>query len=195
MLKSRLVALDGKDQGLVLRLTERPALIADNAARAALRAISVEPDGGAPALALLHTPTVRAIGPAGNDLLMPFIDARVITDSPQIPPRRFDIKRDLKDWHNVAKLQQAALLLHVGFLIGRKPLDVPVAFTAAQILQGSADIAVTFCSPHIAAVLESGKATYREVETVLSLEDIYNIVEILNVAALRDWAAHNAAKP
>lgn len=191
MLKTQLVTLDGKDAGRVLQLTELPAFAADRVARAALRAIDADLDGSVAALALQHTAKVRALGPVGNDLLLPFIDARVIDEND--PPRPFDITHDLRDWRNVERLQHAALLLHIGFLLGREPFAVPVAFQAEQIMHGGPDIRVTFCSPHIAAVLESGKATYRELETVLSIEDVFNIVEILNVSALKEWAAYQKA--
>jgi hypothetical protein len=188
MLKSRLVTLDGRDAGASLRLIELPALLADRAARAALRAVDADPDGGVVALALQHTKTVRSLGPAGNDLLMPFVDGQVI-DTSNGAPRAFNVAKDIRDWRNIERLQQAALLLHVGFLIGRQGLDVPVNFQAAQIMHGAPDISVTFCGKHIAAALESQLATYRECETVLSTEDIYNIVEILNVSALKEYHA------
>lgn len=194
MLKTQIVTLSGKDEGRALRLIELPAFVADRAARAALRAIDADLDGSVAALALQHTAAVRALGPRGNDLLLPFIDAQIVdANESRAPARPFDIARDIRDWRNVERLQHAALLLHVGFLIGREPLAVPVAFQADQILHGGDEIRVTFCSPHIAAVLESGKATYRELETVLSIEDVFNLVEVINVAALKEWAAHQRA--
>ena len=82
------------------------------------------------------------------------------------------------------------LLQIVGFLFERETLDTPVSFRAEQILHDSSDISVTWCSPFIAAVIQSKLATYRELETVLGTEDAYNLVEILNVEAIQNWQAH-----
>lgn len=171
MLKSLPVALSGADRGTCVILTELPALAAERAARAALAAIDEDLDGGVVALALRHLDTVRRLGARGVALLQPFLgDAQRV---------------ELKDWRSIRTLQDAALLLHVSFLAGRKPLDVPVRIQAAMIESGAADYKPSFCSPHTAAVLLSGKASYRELETVLSTEDVYNLVELLNVDALR----------
>src|SRR6185437_12690395 len=101
---------------------------------------------------------------------------------------------DLKDWRNVERVQQYALHLHVGFLFERESLDVPISFRAEQIMRDSSDISVTFCSGFIATVIQSKLATYRELETVLSTEDAYNLVEILNVDAIQTWQAHKDAQ-
>lgn len=175
MLKQTTLELAGRDTGNVCKLTELPALVADRLARAILRQIGADLDGGVVALALRHINEVRALGEPGLRMLQQF----VVTDEPA--PR---------EWRNIERIQQAALALHVGFIVDRAPLDIPVSMRADQILHATPDTQVTFCSPHIAAVLDAGKATYREMETVLSTEDAYNIVEILNVRAVHDWHAH-----
>lgn len=192
MIKSRIVELAGKDTGLRLKLFERPALVADRAARAALNAIHEDPNGGVIALALRYIAAIRTLGPCGLSLLAPFVDAHYERSPGDWCPVG---DRHLRDWRNVERLQQAALLLHVDFLLGRAPLDIPVTLQADMLLAGIADIRVTFCSAQIATVLESGKATYRELETDLSTEDVYNIVEVLNVSALRDYHSKGRAKP
>lgn len=183
MLKTTTLQLSGRDEGTSLVLTELPALVADRLARAALVELNADPDGGVIALALKHLQDVRKLGERGMHLLLPFINAGA------------PLASQLRDWRNIDKVQQAALLLHVGFLVGRQALPVPVTMRAEQILAGSPDAHVTFCSPFLAAVLESRHATYRELETVLSTEDAYNIVEILNVRAIHDWHAHKQDQP
>lgn len=175
MLKTTQLKLAGRDTGSTVTLTELPALVADRLARAALRAIDADLDGGVVALALKHLNDVRKLGKPGLAILQQFVQCE------DEPPR---------DWRNVERIQQAALALHVGFIVEREALDAPVAMRAAQILGGTPDASVTFCSPHIAAVLESGMASYRDLETVLSTEDSFNMVEILNVRAIHDWHAH-----
>lgn len=183
MLKTRTIELAGKDQGKSLLLQERPALVADRLAREALRRIGTEPDGGVVALALQHLPAVRTLGKEGLDLLQPFVHILL--------PQGYVIK----DWRNIERVQQAALALHVGFLVGRAALDIPVRMRGESIIHGGPEVMATFCSPSLATVLDSDKATYRELETVLSTEDAYNIVEILNVRAVRDWHAAQQSKP
>lgn len=181
MLKTQLITLGGKDDGRSVLLIERPALVADRIAREILRSIDADPDGGIVALALQHLPAVRALGDTGLKQLQRFVHL----ESPYAP----------KDWRNVEKLQQAALALHVGFIVGRPQVDIPVTMRAESILDGGPDVSVTFCSPLLASVLDSDKATYVELETVLSTEDAYNIAEILNVRAVRDWHASQQSKP
>lgn len=194
MIKTRFVQLGGKDAGhLPLKLHERPALVADRAARAALAAIDENPDGGIVALALKHIAAVRALGPCSLELLSPFVDAHFEREPGVWRP--LDERRGLRDWRNVERLQQAALLLHVDFLLSRKPIDIPVKLQADMLLSGAADIRVTFCSPQIAAVIESGRASYRDLETDLSTEDVFNIVEVLNVTALREHHSKGQTKP
>lgn len=188
MLKHRLITLAGRDEGLKIRLTELPAMLADAHARAILRQLGEESDGGISALAFKH---VRDAMKLGADTLMPFVEGAVVDDAHR--SHSLDIRRDVKDWRNVERLQNAALLLHVDFMIGREPLEVPVTFQAQQIMSGSGTLRATFCSPQIAAVLESQHATYRELETVLSTEDVFNLVEIINIGALREWQAHQQA--
>jgi hypothetical protein len=191
MLKSRIVKLGGRDADLKLRLHELPALVADRHARAALSAIDADRTTGVVALALKHTADLRKLGPAGMELLMPFVEGTVETDA---RTHAFDPARDLRDWRNVERVQQLALHLHVGFLFDRDVLDVPVAFRAEQIMSSVSDISVTFCSPFIATVIQSKLATYRELETVLSTEDAMNLVEVLNVDALQTWQANRDAQ-
>lgn len=178
MLKSITVTLTGADAGTAITLTELPALVADRYARTALAAIGEDDAAsvsGVVALALQQLEAVRQLGARGLKLLQPFLGDAQDTE--------------LKDWRSVRILQNAALLLHVGFLTTRQPLEVPIRVQAAMIEKGVSDIRASFCSAQIAAVLLSGKATYRELETVLSTEDVYNIVELLNVEALRHLLA------
>lgn len=185
MLKTTTIALAGRDTGRTVTLIEHPALIADRLARDVMKRAGIDDlEGGIVALAMKHLPTIRALGQAGLEMLEAFV---------RFDPAVGDVAR-IRDWHNVERLQQAALALHVGFMVDREPLEIPVTMRAEQILDGGSDIHCTFCSPHIAAVLDSGKATYRELETVLSTEDSFNIVEILNVRAVRDWHAAQSAK-
>jgi hypothetical protein len=186
MLKTQTIELTtARDAGRVIQLTELSAFEADRAARAALLAIDEEPDGGVIALAFEHVRTVRAMGERGLTLLSAFVRGDVLAQG--AAPRPFDIRRDIRDWRNVQRLQDAALLLHVGFMLSRKPLDVPVTFQAQSLLKGGDDLRATFCSPVLAAALQSGHCTYRELETVLSTEDAFNIVELVNINAIRSW--------
>lgn len=188
MLKHRTITLAGRDDGLKVRLTELPAMLADGHARAILRQLGEEQDGGIAGLAFKFT---REALKLGADTLLPFVEGAVIDDAHR--SHSLDLRRDIKDWRNVERLQNAALLLHVDFMIGREPLEVPVTFQAQQIMAGSGTLRATFCSPQIAAVLDARIATYREIETVLSTEDVFNLVEIINIAALREWQAHQQA--
>lgn len=184
MLKSRLITLSGRDAGLKVRLTELPAMLADRHARGILRRLDVEIDGGVSALAFKYSRDALKLG---AETLLPLLQGTV-----EGANHSLDVRRDIKDWRNVERLQHSALLLHVDFLIDRVPLEIPVTFQAQHILSGGGSIGATFCSPQIAAVLDSGKASYRELETVLSTEDAYNICEIINVSAIRDWHAQQA---
>ena len=187
MLKTTTIALAGRDAGRTVTLIEHPALVADRLARDVMKRAGIDDlEGGVVALALKHLPTIRALGQAGLEMLECFVN---VQDAGTAGSRTI-----VRDWHNVERLQQAALALHVGFMVDREPLEIPVTMRAEQIMDCGAEIYATFCSPHIAAVLDSGKATYRELETVLSTEDSFNIVEILNVRAVRDWHAAQSAK-
>jgi len=179
VLKTRKVALYGLDAGKVLTLTELPALVADRLARAALLAAGAEPRGGVVALAYQHMPQVLKLGEPALDLLAPFVG---------------DAGSGLKDWRNVSRLQQAAVLLHADFLYGRELVEIPVALQTERIVKALPDMSVTFCSPHIAAVLSSRLASYHELETVLSTEDVFNLVEMLNVDGIREWTARRNSK-
>lgn len=181
MLKSQNFELGGKDAGTRVVLTELPAMVADRYARAALKAVDEDPAGGVVALALHHFKAVRALGEPSLALLQPFVQGADLSA--------------LHDWQSVDRLQQAALFLHAGFLIGREALDIPVTLSAQVLTSPVADIHVTFCSPHIAAVLHSGKASYVELETVLSTEDVYNLVELINVDAIREWKLNPPKAP
>ena len=191
MLKHRTITLSGKDDGLKVRLTELPALIADRAARAILAQLDEDVDGGVSALAFKHSRDALKLG---ADTLLPFVQGVVeaVGGEVLLQQRELRIRRDIKDWRNVERLQHAALLLHVDFLIGREALEIPITFQAQNILAGSGTVRATFCSPQIAAVLGDRMATYREMETVLSTEDVFNLCEILNVNAIREWHAQQA---
>lgn len=176
MLKHTSVHLSGRDQGLPVILTELPALVADRHARTALAAIGAPLDGGIVALALQHEQAILAEPERAMELLQPFVC--------------MSAGREVKDWRSVMALQRAALALHVSFLVGRPQLDVPLGLQAESIKSGVSDLGVHFCSPHIATVLHSGRATYRELETVLSTEDVFNLVELANVETIREWRAN-----
>lgn len=171
MLKTSPVVLPA---GRVVQLTELPALVADRHARHALAAAGLPLDGGVVALALQHLPAILALGAAAMELLEPFVQI----DTPA------------RSWRDVMVLQQSALALHAGFLIGRPRIEIPVGMQAEAALLGASDDTVHFCSPGLAAVLDSGRATYRELETVLSTEDAYNLAELVNVQLIREWRAH-----
>lgn len=188
MLKTHTLKLTGRDNGVALHLTERPALVADRAARAALLAIGEATDGGVIAMAFKHMTAVRALGPTGLQLLNAFVDARI----DGAPVDMHAAHGPVRDWRNIEKIQQQALYLHAGFILGREMVDIPVAMEGDRILHGSDDARVTFCSPMLAAVLESKLATYHELETVYSTEDCFNLQELNNVRAVRNW--HEAQK-
>ncbi|WHB31169.1 hypothetical protein [Xanthomonas phage NEB7] len=179
VLKQLTVNLTGADAGHPITLIERPALVADRLARTALAEAGAPLAGGVIGLVFEHMGAVRQLGERSNALLQPFVDA----------------DRQPLGWENVFVLQQAALLLHAGFVIDRPRLEAPVAMHVAGIQRGDSDVAVHFCSSHIATVLHSGHATYRELETVLSTEDVFNLVELVNVAAIRDWHALQSSNP
>ena len=184
MLKTYILRLTGRDAGTTLRLTELPAMLADRAARAALRAVDESEDGGVITLIFKHLKQVRALGEPGLQLLNPFVDARLPDGT------ALDLNAAtgvIKDWRNIEKIQQQALYLHAGFMIDRKTVEPPVAMVGDHLLHAGPDARVTFCSPLLAAVLESGHATYHELETVLSTEDVFNLQEINNVRAIRQW--------
>lgn len=181
MLKSQTFNLGGKDTGHTATLTELPALVADRHARNALAAAGEPTEGGVVSLAMQHFKAVRALGEPSLALLQPFVQGLDLTT--------------LTDWQSIERLQQAALFLHAGFLLGRETVEVPVTLEAQILLSPAADVRVSFCSPHIASVLHSGKATYRELETVLSTEDVYNLVELINVDVIREWRINQSKAP
>jgi hypothetical protein len=187
MLKTRTFELEGRDAGKTVQLTELPALAADRLARRIIQRFEGDTTGGVVSLALRYQKELAGLGEEGFHMLFGFVRATHADGG------TFDIRRDLRDWRNVAKLQQVALLLHVDFLFGRELLEAPVTMRAEAILAGVSDIAVAFCSPFLAAVLQSGHASYVELETVLSTEDAFNLVELTNVDAIREWKA--ATKP
>lgn len=193
MLKTYTLNLTGRDKGIALLLTELPALVADRRARQALRAIGESEDGGIIALAFKHLPQLRALGDDGLRLLNGFVDARRPDTGEGI-----DLAAPgaaVRDWRNIEKIQQQALYLHTGFILERESVDAPVAMQGDQILHGAPEVRVTFCSPLLAAVLESKLATYCELETVLSTEDVFNLQEINNVRAIRSWHESQKAAP
>lgn len=187
MLKTYTLNLTGRDKGVALLLTELPALVADRYARGALRAVGAPADGGIIALAFKHLSQLRARGDDGLRLLNFFVDARTMQGGEMKPLDLSNPKGFVKDWRNIEKIQQQALYLHTGFILERESVDAPVAMQGDQILHGAPDVRVTFCSPLLAAVLESKLATYHELETVLSTEDCFNLQEINNVRAIRNW--------
>lgn len=185
MLKTYTLKLTGRDEGTALVLTEMPALTADRRARQALRVIGESEDGGIIDLAFKHLRQIRNRGDEGLRLLNAFVDARRADTGETVDLGA--THSGVRDWRNIEKIQQQALYLHTGFILERESVDAPVAMTADHILHGAANVRVTFCSPLLAAVLESKLATYRELETVLSTEDVFNLQEINNVRAIRSW--------
>ena len=175
MLKTRRVALHGRDAGLIVELIELPALIADRHARVALQAVGAPLQGGVVSLAYERMADVLKLGEPALELLAPFVRTPSGAE-----PR-------LKDWRNFGRLQQVAVALHADFLVERELLDVPAALRNARIVKAMPDNAVTFCAPHIASVISSRLATYHELETVLSTEDAFNLIEVLNVDGIREW--------
>jgi hypothetical protein len=182
MLKSRDFDLTGKDAGTRVTLTELPALCADRLARTLLRAADAPPDGGVVSLAYQHLRAVRKLGDSASGELMHFVRGTV--DGLPLDPRRH-----LRDWRNIERLQNMALLLHVDFMVGREQMEIPVRMQAASILAGGDATRVTYCSPAISAVINSRYATYVELETVLGTEDAYNLAESINADSLREWLA------
>jgi len=176
MLKTQTLELTGRDEGLRIVIRELPALEADRHARALLEAADCDPDGGIVALAFRDLATVRkSLGAQAPYTFECFVN-HTRGGAPQI-----------HDWRNIERIQNAALALHAGFAVDRKSLEMPVKMQAAMILHGGADARVTFCSPFIAAVINSKYASYVELETVLSTEDAFNLSEIVTINALRDF--------
>lgn len=182
MRKTRTIPLGGADTGRAVTLRELAALPADRLARAALVRVDADPAGGVVALALRHLSDVLALGAEGADLLLPFVDI--------LPPAQpGDVRSldDLQGWRNVQVVQQHALLLHVDFMLGRQMLDIPVGLRGKALEDADPDVAAKFCSPFIAGVLQSDLKLYRDMETFLSTEDVFNMAELLNIEAIRDW--------
>lgn len=175
MLKSTTLYLSGRDAE-PLTLTELPALVADRIARIALASIDAPLEGGIVALALQHQALLLKDSEQAVALLEPLVQS----------------SRPVRSWQNVLAVQQAAMALHVGFLVGRPRVQIPVRMQG-EVINRDDELGVHFCSPQIAAVLHSGRASYRELETVLSTEDVYNLVELSNVEAVREWRAHQSA--
>jgi hypothetical protein len=188
MLKSQTFTLSGRDAGKHLTLRELPALTADRHARAILTMCELPEDGGVVALTFRYLQEVRKhLGQNALQMLMCFVDA-------SIDGRPLDLSCDIRDYRNVTRIQDAALTLHALFITSRHPVDMPVSMQVESMR--AADAArVSFCSPFIAAVLESKRASYVELETVLSTEDAFNLAELLNVNAIRDWQANKRANP
>lgn len=189
MLKETTITLTGKDTNKLIRLREGAALVTDRLARQVLTRLGEPLTGGIFAVALQHIEKIKALGAECNDLLNAFVQAELMLDS---GPRRLDMQRDLNDWRSVSTLQQTALYLHVGFLLTRQSVDLPVAFRAASA--DKSENHIKWCSPFISSVLDANLATYHEMETSLSTEDVINLLDIVNIRALRDWSAHNQSK-
>lgn len=182
MLKTQNLELTGRDAGLHITIKELPALEADRHARALLAACDLDPDGGIVALALRHLGDVRKrLGEHAPRAFEPFV-FHTRGGAPGI-----------RDWRNVERVQNAALALHAGFVVGRSTVEIPVRMQAAMLQHAAPEQRVSFCSPFIAAVINSQLASYVELETVLSTEDAFNLSEIVTVNALRDFQhAQNA---
>lgn len=176
MLKEQNIILAGHDEGKEVTIRELPALVADRYSREILRNLEVPPTGGVVALAMEHSAAALALL---DRPLLKFVDC---LDG-------FDKLKDIRDWRNYERLQLAALALHASFLIGRDAPQLPVTMLAELLMKGKTDVHVSFCSAPIAAVLESRYATYRELETDLSTEDVFNLCEVININAIRDWHA------
>lgn len=168
-------------------MKERPALIADRHARHALRVLGKNPDEGVIGLAFRHCEALMLLGDAANALLMPFLDLDDGTF------KELDLDECIKDWRNVAVLQQQALHLHAGFMLDREPLELPVTFQAQQIQHADESLTVGWCSPFIASVIRSRHASYNDMETTYGTEDAFNLYEMINIDLLADWKAHRSA--
>jgi hypothetical protein len=150
-------------------LTELPALQADTLARRILARHGLDPDGGVVELVLAHVghvPDLRS-------------DPELCAFAPG-----FDWD-SLPGFVDVWRVQDAALLLHAGFAAFRTPLQVPVALQARSIMAGDR-VAPSFCSPTIAAIMSRGLASYADLDSVLSTEDVYNLAELLTAEAIND---------
>lgn len=179
MLKTIDIVLTGRDSGRVVTLTELPALRADAWARAALRALDEDPDDGIIGLALEHSDRAQK-DEAARTAARALIRARIGT-------RPLDLAT-LQDWRSIFTLQDAVMLLHAGFVVSRKPTELPITFQA--IAMGDPDdLRPSFCSPLLATVLQSGRASYHELDTALSTEDAFNLVELINLDAYYRWRA------
>lgn len=192
MLKTRDFTLAGRDAGLVVRLTELPALCADRIARRLLADIDADIDGGVVSLAYQHLRAVRGLGENASISLMGYVNGAVLDDSGK-PEHHLDVRHDIRDWRNIERLQNMALLLHVDFMVGRKQLELPVRMQAASLLADSG-ARVTYCSPALSAVINSRYATYVELETVLGTEDVFNLAESINIDSLREWMQAQTAQ-
>lgn len=192
MIKTRDITLAGRDAGLRLRLTELAALDADRRARRLLADIDADIDGGIVSLAYQHLQDVRALGESASGALMGFVRAQML-DEHGAPTGPLDPRRHLRDWRNVERMQNAALLLHVDFMVGRKQMEIPVRMQAQSLLAGADVARVTYCSPVLSAVINSRYATYVELETVLGTEDAYNLAESINADSLREWMQAQAS--
>jgi hypothetical protein len=186
MLKTRDYELSGKDGGLPIRLLELPALCADRAARRILADIDEDIDGGVVSLAYQHLRAARALGENTSIALMEFVRGDVLDVAGGKPIYTLDVKRHVRDWRNVERLQNMALLLHVDFMVGRKQMELPVRMQAASILADTG-ARVTYCSPALSGVINSKYASYVELETVLGTEDVFNLAESINADSLREW--------
>ncbi|QMV32353.1 hypothetical protein T2_00036 [Ralstonia phage Elie] len=184
MLKTIDIALAGRDADRIVTLTELPALRADTWARAALRALDQDPDDGVVGLALEHSNKAQNNEQA-RTAARALIRARIGT-------RPLDLNT-LRDWRSIFALQDAAFVLHAGFVVGRKPTELPITFQALMMGE-SDDLRPSFCSPLVATVLQSGRASYHELDTVLSTEDAFNIVELINLDAYHRWRAAQDTK-
>lgn len=176
MLKTQTIELTS---GARAAIRELPALEADRAARSILAGANLDPDGGIVSLALRHLDAVRKhYGEAAPGLLENFV--QYVDSKPRL------------HWREVERVQNAALALHTGFVIGRETLEIPVKMQAAILKHGGAEHRVSFCSPFIAAVINSQLASYVELETVLSTEDAFNLSELVTVNALHDFEQAHA---
>ncbi len=193
MLKTRDYTLAGKDGGLPIRLTELPALCADRIARRLLSDADADLDGGIVALAYQQLRAVRALGENASIALMGFVRGDVLDTPGGAPIYPLNVKRHIRDWRNVERLQNMALLLHVDFMVGRKQMELPVRMQAASLLADSGQ-RVAYCSPAISAVINSRYATYVELETVLGTEDVFNLAESINADSLREWMQAQTAQ-
>lgn len=90
-----------------------------------------------------------------------------------------DVERHRRGLDRIQALRRGASTAH-GFFAGRRPVEIDRAGTDVELLDyPNVNVA-------IGAALASGKASYRDLDAYLSVEDMYDLLEVAAVDA------HNA---